>query len=153
MSSSVLYILTIATENIHSATTTAELTWLQSLFRELGFFLPRPTVLWCDNIGATYLTTNPAFHARTKHIEIDFHFVRDRVATRCLDVRYCSTKDQVADIFTKPLISHCFELLRDKLNVHSTPFRLPGPIGTIGEDNDQNSNEPYQDNKLHHNER
>ena len=102
------------------ATTTAELLWLQSLLRELGFFLPRPPVLWCDNIGATYLTANPAFHARTKHIEIDFHFVRDRVATRCLTVRYRSTKDQVADIFTKPLISHHFELLRDKLNVHSS---------------------------------
>ena len=135
------------------ATTTAELLWLQSLLRELGFFLPRPPVLWCDNIGATYLTANPAFHARTKHIEIDFHFVRDRVATRCLTVRYHSTKDQVANIFTKPLISHRFELLHDKLNVHSTPFHLWGRIGTVGEDNAQHSSQPYQDNKLHHTER
>ena len=51
--------------------------------------------------------------------------------------------DQVADIFTKPLISHCFELPRDKLNVHSTPFRLRGHIGTVGEDNDQHANQPY----------
>ena len=135
------------------ATTTAKLLWLQSLLRELGFFLPHPPIHWCDNIGATYLTTNPAFRAFTKHIEIDFHFVRDCVATRCLTVRYRSTKDQVADIFTKPLISHHFELLRDKLNVHSTPFRLRGRIGTVGEDNAQHSSQPYQDNKLHHTER
>ena len=61
------------------ANATAELIWVQSLLRELGISHP-PPVLWCDNIGATYLSSNPVFHARTTHIEVDYHFMRERVA-------------------------------------------------------------------------
>jgi hypothetical protein len=84
---------------------TAELIWLQSMLRDLGFYLPSPPTLWCDNIRATYFFANPAFHARTKHIEIDFHFVRDKVASKTLIVRFISNKDNLADIFTKPIAS------------------------------------------------
>jgi hypothetical protein len=58
-------------------------------------------MLWCDNLGATYLSVNPVFHARIKHIEIDYHFVRERVARKQLNVQFISTNDQLADGFTK----------------------------------------------------
>ena len=61
------------------ANANAELIWIESLLRELGVAQPHPSVLWCDNIGATFLSANPVFHTRTKHIEIDYHFVRERV--------------------------------------------------------------------------
>ncbi|PKI35327.1 hypothetical protein CRG98_044277 [Punica granatum] len=56
------------------ANATAEILWLQSLLRELGVSQCHPPTLWCDNISVFYLTANPIFHARTKHIEIDYHF-------------------------------------------------------------------------------
>ncbi|XP_019178883.1 PREDICTED: uncharacterized protein LOC109174045 [Ipomoea nil] len=61
------------------ADVSAEVTWVISLLRELGLHSGRPAMLWCDNLGATYLCANPVFYARTKHVEIDFHFVRDRL--------------------------------------------------------------------------
>ncbi|XP_019196305.1 PREDICTED: uncharacterized protein LOC109190285 [Ipomoea nil] len=85
------------------ATVSAEVTWVVSLLRELGLHSGHPATLWCDNLGATYLTANPVFHARTKHVKIDYHFVRDKVAYGDFVVSFVSTKDQLVDIFTKPL--------------------------------------------------
>ena len=76
---------------------TAEAIWIQSLLRELDIPQPRPPVLWCDNLGARYLTANSVFHARTKHIKVDFHFVREKVGQGALDVWFISSEDQVAD--------------------------------------------------------
>jgi histone deacetylase 1/2 len=99
------------------ANATAEIIWVQSLLKELGVPQKRIPILWCDNIGATYLSSNPVFHARTKHIEVDFHFVRERVARKQLQVKFISSKDQVADIFTKPLALPAFETCRHNLNL------------------------------------
>ncbi|KAK1614549.1 hypothetical protein QYE76_020066 [Lolium multiflorum] len=96
---------------------TAELIWVQSLLRELRVPQPQSPVLWCDNIGATYLSSNPVFHARTKHIKVDYHFVRERVAQRLLRIKFISSKDQLADIFTKPLPLPLFQSCRRNLNL------------------------------------
>jgi hypothetical protein len=99
------------------ANAAAEVMWVRKLLNELG--IPHPTAgrLWCDNIGATYLTANPVFHARTKHIEIDFHFVREQVARKLLDVRFIHSGDQVADGFTKPLPERLLVKFRYNLNL------------------------------------
>ncbi|GJQ96031.1 integrase, partial [Tanacetum coccineum] len=62
------------------ADTIAEFTWLQALLHELGIRSTSTPILWCDNLGATYLSPNPIFRARTKHVEIDYHFILEKVA-------------------------------------------------------------------------
>ena len=93
--------------------------WIQKLLDELKIDHPPAARLWCDNIGARYLSANPVFHARTKHIEIDFHFVRERVAQKLLDIRYIHTRDQLADGFTKPLATSRMKEFRHNLNLVS----------------------------------
>lgn len=102
------------------ASACTELMWIRHLLHELRVPLISPPVLWCDNLGATFLASNPVFHARTKHIEIDFHFVREKVLSKELLVRFICSKDQLADIFTKALPAPRLELLRTKLHILST---------------------------------
>ena len=92
------------------------------MLKELGVQSKQAPCLWCDNLGATYLSANPVFHARTKHIEIDFHFVRERVARKLLEVRFIPTGDQVADGFTKPLQVRQLQAFKNNLNLDT--FRL-----------------------------
>jgi hypothetical protein len=99
------------------ADTTAEVIWIQVLLRELGISLSQPPSLWCDNIGARYLTSNPIFYRRMKHVEVDYHFVGERVALKQLDVHTISSKDQLADIMMKALLAPAFTYLRHNLNL------------------------------------
>lgn len=99
------------------ANATAEIIWVQSLLRELRVFQHKAPLLWCDNLGATFLTANPMFHARTKHVEVDFHFVREQVARKAMEVRFISSKDQLADILTKPLSRAPFDSNCRNLNL------------------------------------
>jgi hypothetical protein len=91
--------------------------WIQTLLDELGVSQYKAAVLWCDNIGAMYLSANLVFHARTKHIEVDYHFVRERVAQKLLDIKFISSEDQVADGFTKSLSTRQLEIFRRNLNL------------------------------------
>jgi hypothetical protein len=103
------------------ASATAELYWIRMVLRDLGIFLSNTPVLWCDNLSALALASNPVFHARTKHIEVDYHFVREKVVRRDVAVKFISTSDQLADILTKSLPSPGFTRLRDKLLLSFQP--------------------------------
>uniref|UniRef100_A0A2N9J182 Integrase catalytic domain-containing protein n=1 Tax=Fagus sylvatica TaxID=28930 RepID=A0A2N9J182_FAGSY len=108
------------------ASASAEVCWLHTLVKDLGLYLYDPPVLWCDNVSALAIASNPVFHARTKHIEVDFHFIRERVLRKDLQVKFVSTVDQLADIFTKGLSSHRFQELQSKLLVPEDTICLKG---------------------------
>ncbi|GJS80626.1 ribonuclease H-like domain-containing protein [Tanacetum coccineum] len=91
------------------ANVVAETTWLRNLLRELHTPLLTATLVYCDNVSAVYLSANPVQHQRTKHIEIDIHFVRDMVAIGHVRVLRVPSCYQYADIFTKGLPSALFE--------------------------------------------
>lgn len=90
------------------AATATELTWLQYLLADLHVSSSQIPVLYCENISALHLTVNPVFHARKKHIEIDYHYVREQVARHKLETHHVSSSDQLANIFTKALHQSSF---------------------------------------------
>ncbi|KAK9116560.1 hypothetical protein Sjap_015507 [Stephania japonica] len=106
----------------------AEITRIQSLLSELQFSLPTAPVVWCDNISAQALAHNPVYHARTKHIELDIHYVRDKVLAGQLSIRHVPSSDQIADGFTKALAASRFSFLRSKFGVVALPLRLRGDV-------------------------
>ncbi|KAM2657198.1 hypothetical protein EV1_012593 [Malus domestica] len=110
------------------ANSAAELTWICKLLIDVGLTLPSPPKLWCDNISAMHLAKNPVFHARTKHVELDYHYIREKVLSNALSVHFICTQDQLADICTKPLSKARFHLLRHKLALRQPSFSLRGDI-------------------------
>lgn len=98
------------------AHTTSELLWLESFLHELQVPFQPPTLM-CDNLGAVQLSHNPILHARTKHIELDIHFVRECVISKLLKIQHVPSSMQLADTLTKPLGTTAFQELCTKLKV------------------------------------
>lgn len=80
-----------------------EVAWLQMLLGVLGIQVHVRVVIHCDNLSSIHLARNPVFHAGTKHIEVDYHFVGERVLAGDIDLVYVCTEEQVADILTEAL--------------------------------------------------
>jgi len=110
------------------ANAVAEASWLRQLLSELHSPLRKKTLVYCDNISAVYMSSNPIQHQRTKHVEIDLHFVRERVALGDVHVLHVPTTSQFADIFTKGLPSSVFTEFRSSLNVRSTDDLTAGGV-------------------------
>ncbi|GJT43500.1 ribonuclease H-like domain-containing protein [Tanacetum coccineum] len=91
--------------------------WLRNLLRELHTPLLPATLVYCENVSAIYMTANPVQHQRTKHIEIDIHFVCDIVARVQVRGLHVPSRYQYADIFTKGLLSALFREFRTSLSV------------------------------------
>ncbi|RVW93042.1 Retrovirus-related Pol polyprotein from transposon RE2 [Vitis vinifera] len=85
------------------ATTTCELKWLKGLLSTLGVMHSDPMHLYYDSQAALHIVANPVFHERTKHIEVDYHFVRDEIQNGVIHTKYVHTSMQLADIFMKAL--------------------------------------------------
>ena len=103
------------------ANTSSEVIWICSLLAELGVRLLQVPVIYCDNVGATYLCANPVFHSRMKHIALDYHFIRNQVQSGALRVVHVSTHDQLADPLTKPLSRAAFNNFSSKIGVTRAP--------------------------------
>ena len=108
------------------AHTSAEVTWICKIFKDIAFPLSKVPVLWCDNVSAISLASNPVFHARTKHVEIDYHYIRELVLASLLHVRFVPSHNQIAYIHTKPLSKAWFQLLKSKLSLGPPSFSLRG---------------------------
>ena len=95
--------------------TTAKLTWMSFILKDLHIPLASTPTLYCDNTSALHMTINLVFHACSKHIELDYHFVRERVALGLLVTQHISTEKQVVDLFTKPMSKVALSNFRTKL--------------------------------------
>lgn len=91
------------------------------ILRVMGLQQQRTPLLICDNLSAVCLTANLMFHKRTKHFDVDYHYVWERVALKALEVKHILASLQLADVFTKSLGQEAFFKLRGKLGVASPP--------------------------------
>lgn len=94
-----------------------ELIWLCNLMTRLDMKDEEPTILQSDNMGAIHLTSKSIFHVRTKHVEIQYHWIREIINQGNVTIKHCPTQDMVADLLTKPLGKPQFQRLRLKLGM------------------------------------
>jgi len=105
-----------------------EVAWLQKLLSDLGQSVDAHVVICCDNINNILLANNLVYHARTKHIEVHYHFIREKVLAKEIDLIYVNTEDQVADIFIKALGTNKLKRFRKMLGVLEVDLSLKGNV-------------------------
>ena len=108
---------TIEAEYIAAATCCTQVLWIIQTLADLEVNYTAPIPIHCDNTNAISVSKNPVFHSKTKHIPIKYHLLREQVTNSLVYLHYILSKDQVVDIFTKPLAKAQFEYLRQKLGV------------------------------------
>jgi hypothetical protein len=107
---------TVEAEYIAAGHCCAQLLWMRQTLRDYGYKLTKVPLL-CDNESAIRMADNPVEHSRTKHIAIRYHFLRDHQQKGDIEIAYINTKEQLADIFTKPIYEQTFNKLRHELNI------------------------------------
>jgi hypothetical protein len=95
--------------------------WMKKTLTDIQVEDDDPIPIYCDNTSAISISKNPVMNSKTKHIPMKYHFLREQVVEKNIRVEYVGTKEQVADIFTKPLPQEAFEYLHQRLGVISTP--------------------------------
>ena len=97
--------------------TASEMLWVRSLLRDLGIDVSTHMQMFCDNQAAIFITNNPVFHERTKHIEVDCHFIRDLLMRKQIAIPYVRFNDQLGDTLMKPLARASFQRMSFKLGM------------------------------------
>ena len=115
-----------STESEYRAMSAAcsEIVWLRGLLAEMGFPQTTPTLLHADNTSAIQIATNPVFHERTKHIEVDCHSIREAVDAHVISLPHISTDLQIADVFTKSMTRPRHQFLVGKLMLINHPASI-----------------------------
>ncbi|MCO5572224.1 hypothetical protein L7F22_025976 [Adiantum nelumboides] len=111
-----------------AAVAACEVAWLELLVGDLGIQVQRPVVIHCDNLSSIQLARNPVSHARTKHIEVHYHFIRERVLDGSIDLMFVRTNEEVVDIFTKALGAEKLRRFRAMLGVRELALSLRGSV-------------------------
>ena len=103
-----------------------ESTWLICLMQDLHQPIDYSMPVYCDNQSAVGLAENPVFHARTKHVEVHYHFIKEKVLQEEIEMHQVKTDDQVADLFTKGLNGGTIEKFRRQLNMYRVEVCVEG---------------------------
>ena len=124
-------IVTLSTteaEYVAATSCASQAIWLRNVLKELHFSQEGPTSIYCDNNSTIKLSKDSVLHGRSKHIDVRFHFLRDLTKEKVIDLIYCRSKDQIADLFTKPLKLDAFQKLRKLLGVCSMEDYVRGRV-------------------------
>ncbi|MCO5559931.1 hypothetical protein L7F22_013535 [Adiantum nelumboides] len=105
-----------------------EVAWLKKLLQDLGIQVQDSVVIYYDNINSIQLARNPVFHARTKHIEVHYHFIRERILDGDINLDYVSTEDHVVNLFTKALGVEKLQRFKGMLRLQDMALSLRGSV-------------------------
>ncbi|GJT86064.1 hypothetical protein Tco_1067781 [Tanacetum coccineum] len=108
---------TTETEFVAATTCACQVLWLRRMLEYIGLTKEKGTIVNCDNMSTIKLSKNSVMHNRSKHIDVRYYFLRDLVNDGAIELRYCNTLAQVADIMTKPLKVDRFEKLQDMIGM------------------------------------
>jgi hypothetical protein len=105
-----------------------EAIWLRQLMADVGCVQGEATIIMCDNQGCIALAKNPKHHSRTKHIDVQHHFIREKIEDGVIELRYCPTEHMVADVLTKALGRVRHVMLSKAMRLESKDTSLSGSV-------------------------
>ena len=107
---------------------TKEMVWLRQFLADVGYVQEGPTSIMCDNQGCIALAKNPTHHSRTKHIDVQHHFNREKLENQDICLKYCPTEDMIADVLTKPLAKDRHQTLTRAMGLEAFDYSQSGSV-------------------------